>query len=236
MATRTSSTFPRSCADPVYLEGATVVWTGRADGDFAMAPGRAETALARLTALAGRPVSWLSQVHGNGVAVVSPAHPAAGRGEQGDALVTATDSALAVMTADCAPVALSSPEGVVAAVHAGWRGVVAGVLQEAVAVMRMQGAGRISAALGPCIRAECYAFDGAALDRVVARVGASVRSERADGTPALDLPAAVAVALEEAGADLVVDVGECTACAGDRYFSHRARGETARQAMVVWKS
>ncbi|MEO7837173.1 MAG: polyphenol oxidase family protein [Acidimicrobiales bacterium] len=199
-----------------------------------MAPDAALTAVT-LAGLAGRPVAWLHQVHGNGVAVVSPEHPSRGRGEDGDALVTSNGTGLAVMTADCAPVALSSPEGVIAAVHAGWRGLVAGVMQATVGAMQALGAGRVEAALGPCIHAECYEFGATELDRVAARLGSGVRSESADGRRALDLPAAVGAALEAAGAELVYDVDECTACAGDRYFSHRARGEKQRQAMVVWK-
>ena len=150
--------------------------------------------------------------------------------------MTSGTTALAVMTADCAPLALTSSEGVIAAVHAGWRGLVAGVVQAAVAVMREQGAGQVEAALGPCIHAECYEFAEAELDQVAARLGAGVRAELPDGRSALDLPAAVRAALEEAGATLAHDVDECTACLGDRYFSHRARNETERQAMVVWKA
>jgi len=218
---------------PVVLLGAQVRFTGRDDGD--LRPGLASTA-SSLATVAGRPVSWLHQVHGRSVVVVSPAHPHLGRGEAGDALVTSGDAALAVMTADCAPVALTSAEGIVAAVHAGWRGLVAGVVQAAVEAMREQGAGEVRAALGPCIHAECYEFGRAELDQVAARLGGGVRAELADGRPALDLPAAVGAALKEAGATLVHDVDECTACLGDRYFSHRARGERQRQAMVVWKA
>ncbi len=180
-----------------------------------------------------RPVSWLRQVHGDGVVVVDA--PGQGRGEEGDALVTTeADVALAVFTADCAPVALASPEGVVGAAHAGWSGVVAGVIEQTVEAMRSLGATRVEAALGPCIHAECYEFGAEALEDVVAALGEPVRGATAAGAPALDLPAAVGVALRRAGAHLVHDEDVCTACAADRYFSHRARRERERQAMVVW--
>ncbi len=218
------------------LDGAAVLWTGRAEGDLAAArEGTAAVTAARLAGLAGRPVSWLNQVHGNGVVVVGADDGEPGRGRDGDALVTSGGTALAVMTADCAPLALSSPEGVVAAVHAGWRGLVAGVVQAAVAAMRGLGAHRVEAALGPCIHSECYPFGAAELEEVASRLGTSVRSELSGGRFALDLAAAVGAALAEADARLVHDVDECTACAGDRYFSHRARGERERQAMIVWK-
>lgn len=179
-------------------------------------------------------MSWLRQVHGDGVVTVEA--PSNGRGEEGDALVTShRGAALAVFTADCAPVALASPEGVVGAAHAGWLGVSGGVIERTVDAMRSLGASRVVAALGPCIHAECYEFGAAELERVVARLDESVRGRTGSGAPALDLPRAVAVALGRAGAHLVHAEDACTACEADLYFSHRARGEQQRQAMVVWR-
>ena len=219
---------------PGVLLGARVRWTGRAEGDLRPA-GPATTG--RLDELVGRPVSWLRQVHGERVVVVGGRGRGVVRGDEGDALVTAEpDVPLAVLTADCAPVALASPEGVVAAVHAGWAGVMAGVVERTVAVMRGLGATDVQGALGPCIRPECYEFGEAELERVVGALGPSVRGATASGAPALDLPAAVRAALASAGAELVADEGVCTACAADRYYSHRARFEPERQAMVVWRA
>ncbi|HET7489103.1 MAG TPA: polyphenol oxidase family protein [Acidimicrobiales bacterium] len=212
------------------LLGALVRYTGRADGDLRPAePGGA----ARLREAAGRPVAWLRQVHGDHV-VVADGDPLPA-GEEGDALVTTRAGvALAVLTADCAPVALASPEGVVGAVHAGWAGLAAGVVGRAVEAMGALGASRVDASLGPCIHPECYEFGAADLDRVAARLGDAVRGTTAAGRPALDLPAAVETALRAAGAGLVADAGVCTACQPARYFSHRARGEAERQATFVW--
>ena len=194
------------------LGAAEVRWTGRADGDMREAPG----------------LTWtrLHQVHGARVVVVDA--PGAREGEDADAAVTTVPGAkLVVLTADCAPVALAG-EGVVGAVHAGWRGLAAGVIGAAVDEMRRLGAGRIVAALGPCIHAECYEF---------ADVGdhfpPEVHGRTAAGKPALDLPAAVRRALHEADVELVHDEDVCTACSPD-HFSHRARGDAERQAMVVW--
>jgi copper oxidase (laccase) domain-containing protein len=120
------------------------------------------------------------------------------------------------------------------AVHAGWRGLEAGVLQRAVQAARGLGATDLRAVLGPCIHAECYEFGPADLDAVAAKLGDGVRALTADGRPALDVPAAVAVALKEAGVTQLDDVAVCTACSQD-YFSWRARGELGRQAMVVWR-
>ena len=217
---------------PGVLLGARVRWTGRAEGD--LRPAEPATA-GRLSTVAGGAVSWLRQVHGARVVVVDASGPV--EGAEGDALVTnQPDAVLAVLTADCAPVALASPEGVVGAVHAGWSGVVAGVVERAVGAMRELGATEVQAALGPCIRAECYEFGRPELDRVAGVLGPSVRAVTASGAPALDLPAAVRAALARAGADLVADEGVCTACDAAGHFSHRARREPERQAMLVWRA
>lgn len=177
--------------------------------------------------------TWLRQVHGDTVITVSD--PGAGAGSKADASVSTTEGCvLAALTADCAPVALVSPEGVIAAVHAGWRGLIAGVLQRAVDTVRGLGATDIHAVLGPCIHAACYEFGADDLDSVAASLGDGVRASTTDGRPALDVPAAVASALRQAGVTQLADVDVCTACSDD-YFSWRARRDLARQAMVVWR-
>jgi YfiH family protein len=187
----------------------------------------------RRRAVLDRPWTWLRQVHGAGVVVVES--PGAGAGRLADASVsTSPGAALTILTADCAPVALASPEGVLGAVHAGWRGLRAGVVEAAVAAMRRLGASEVVAALGPCLHAECCAFSPADLDSVATRLGPSVRGRTREGGPALDIPAAVAAALEGTGARLVAASPDCTAC-GPGYFSHRAGGDLERQALVVWR-
>jgi len=218
------STSLRSSSSPAEL-----YWTGRSDGDVGPCAGVAATERRRRVHPA--PWAWLRQVHGNAVRVVEA--PGAVHGEEGDALVTGVPGAvLAVFTADCAPVALVSTEGVVGLAHAGWRGLEAGVIEATVATMRALGATYVGAAIGPCIHAECYEFGSPELDRLAARFGDAVRGRSAAGRPALDLPAAVAAALQRCGAELVLDAGACTACAPG-WFSHRARGDAARQATLL---
>jgi len=210
-------------------KSAHVLWTGRLDGDLGIAagPGLDE----RRGAVHAGPWAWLRQVHGAAVAEVDT--PGGVQGTPGDALVTtAPGVALAVFTADCAPVALASPEGVVGLVHAGWRGLEAGVIDAAVGAMRRLGATQVVAALGPCIRPACYDFGAEDLDRLASLLGPAVRARTAAGHPAFDLPAAVASALARCGGELVADHGGCTACS-DEWFSHRARGDVGRQATVV---
>jgi YfiH family protein len=175
-----------------------------------------------------RPWRWVRQVHGAAVVWAGAGRPDA------DAVITAErDCALAVFTADCAPVALASPEGMIAAVHAGWRGLDAGVIEAAVAALRAAGSSSVWAALGPCIHPCCYEFSERDLAGLANRYGDAIRSTTTNGHVALDLPAAVAVALKSAGAELVHAADPCTSC-WPGYFSHRARNEKQRQAGVVW--
>lgn len=214
--------------------GAFVRWTSRADGDLRPPPGTGRHGA--LEVVADRPVAWAAQVHGAAVVVAGGPGPWG----TGDALVTTRPGlGVAVFTADCAPVALSGghgpgPDHVVAAVHAGWRGLGAGVVGAAVAELRAHGATRFTAAVGPCIHAECYPVGTDVLAPLAERFGPEVASVTDDGRPALDLPAAVRAALARAGVDAIHDNQPCTACTPASCFSHRARGDAGRQAMVVW--
>ncbi len=205
--------------------------TGVADGDLAVGGSPALLATRR-RAVVDAPWTWLRQVHGDRVVVVGD--PGDSAGEEADAAVTAAPFApLAVHTADCAPLALVSP-GAVGAVHAGWRGIASGVIARAVAAVEALGGPVTETVLGPCIGPECYEFGTDDLDRVVAAVGGAARGCTADGRPALDVPAAVTAALAAAGAPAPLRLGGCTACEPG-WFSHRARADAGRQAMVVWQ-
>ena len=210
---------------------------GHSPGD-ASALTRFAADLAEATSTGIGDVAWVTQVHGSDVVVVDRPPGTSGvlcrnLGEH-DALVTASaGTALCVLTADCAPIALSSPEGICGAVHAGWRGLAAGVVEAAVAAMGTLGATGVTAALGPCIHAPCYAFAPVDLAPVEAAYGPTVRGTTTDGRPALDLVAGVTAAVTGAGARMADGVDACTAC-GVGHFSHRARADTGRQAMLVW--
>ena len=149
-------------------------------------------------------------------------------------VATASGAALAVLTADCAPVAFASPEGVLGIAHAGWRGLRAGVVEATVTTMRRLGATRVEAVIGPCIHPCCYPFGAADLDRLTARLGEPVRAVDRNGAPALDLPAGVRVALHSSGAVLVGDAATCTSCSDD-HWSWRQSAAPFRQATVVWR-
>jgi YfiH family protein len=240
----TQSPSPSGASRPIAAEGtdasfvialgpAMVRFTGRSEGDMADQARVDGDVGERRRAVVDRPWTVLRQIHGADVAVVE--EPGGAAGEVGDAAVSkAPGVALAILTADCAPVAFASPEGVIGVAHAGWRGLVAGVLEETVAAMRGLGASSVYAALGPCIHAECYAFGPADLEQATARFGATVRAETSEGQPALDIAEAVRVALHRSGAELQWDAGVCTSCSPG-HWSWRAQRDAERQATVVWR-
>ncbi len=217
----------------------------RADGDF-----HRDLPLLQLERTRRRfvdlPWSQPDEVHGTHVAVVT--RPGEHDGAVADAVVTdCAGAVLGIWVGDCAPVAFVGAQGRIGAAHAGWRGLLDGVLAVTVRAMRDQvDDPTVTALLGPCIHPCCYEFGSDDLRRVADRFGAGVRGATVDGRPALDVPAAVTIALAEldvrvAAVDAVSGgtVGgtgpACTGCRADRWFSHRARRERGRQVMAVWK-
>jgi polyphenol oxidase len=199
------------------------------DADEAVMENRRRLA-ARLAVEPPERWAWLRQVHG---AEVADADGLPGPDPvPADAAVTSTPGrVLVVQTADCAPLALASGRAI-AVVHAGWPGLVAGVIEHAVAALRARGDDRVLAALGPCVHPADYEFGRADLDTVIDRLGPSVEGRTRHGRPALDVPAAVRAALGRAGVEEMEDVAVCTFASPD-HFSYRRDGVTGRQALVV---
>jgi YfiH family protein len=177
---------------------------------------------------------WLRQVHGDAVAELDAAPPAPPEADA--ALTDRPGLPLVVLVADCAPIALVG-ERTVGVVHAGWEGLERGVIGRALGALRDRDApgAAVRAVLGPCIRPGRYEFGAADLARLAARFGPRVVASTDWGTPALDLPAAVRLALAEAGVTEMLDTGVCTSASPD-HFSHRRDGATGRQAVVVVRS
>lgn len=215
-----------------HLAGDTrVVCTGWGQGDMAASGPVGER---RRRAVVDLPWTVLQQVHGARVVTVD--HPGGASGEPADAAVTrCSDAALAVLTADCAPIALASPEGIVGVAHAGWKGLRAGVVEATVQSMRRMGATRVEAVLGPCIHPCCYTFGEDELLEMESRLGRHLRSHDRQGRPSLDLPGGVRAALHVAGATLVGEAGICTGCT-DGLWSWRTGRTPRRQATVAWRS
>ncbi|MDE0654093.1 MAG: laccase domain-containing protein [bacterium] len=208
---------------------AEIRFTERREGNFedASPERRASVAEGRWT--------QLHQQHGAGVVIVTA--PGEADGAAADAAATtASGAVLTVRTADCAPVALVAAEGVVAAVHAGWRGLAAGVVEAAAAAVRRLGGRELRAYLGPCIHPGCYEFGSGALEDLARSLGPDVVSQTAWDTPAFDIPAAARAALRRDGIGQIIEANRCTACEAESWYSHRARGETGRHVMATWIS
>jgi YfiH family protein len=182
----------------------------------------------RRRAADGRPLAFGRQVHGTRVLVVDGPTVEGAIADADGVATTARGLAALVLTADCLPIALATPEAI-AVVHAGWRGLADGVLEEGVrAVRALGGDGPLHVAIGPGAGG-CYEVG----DEVAARFPEAPR--RADRT--IDLKAIAARRLRAAGAVEVLDVGRCTMCEPEIFFSHRASGGlTGRQGGLAWRS
>ena len=202
--------------------------TDRADGDFQVRRPASDID-ERRRAIVDAPWSWIRQVHGTDV--VEVAEPGEHAGATADGLITtAPGCPIAVTTADCSPVVLVAERGV-AVLHAGWRGLVDGIVETAGERLRELAGHPIEALVGPCIHPNHYEFGAEDMAAVVERYGDEVRGLTAWGTPSLDMPTAVGRACQAAGWK-VTDIGACTS--GDRYFSHRIGGDEERQTTVAW--
>jgi YfiH family protein len=170
---------------------------------------------------------YMNQVHGNTVEVIS------GHTEitpTCDALVTTVPGiTLAVMTADCIPLLLSS-DAVIGAVHVGRRGLVNGVAQKTVQTMRDLGALKITAHIGPAICGICYEVDEKTFTEVVTQYPLSGSKTR-QGTRALDLTQALVAELERLSVASTVDP-RCT-MEDPNLFSYRKSQRTGRQAGLI---
>ena len=159
-------------------------------------------------AMNGRPAAWVRQVAGDTVLRVSEA----GLAGEADALITAEkDLCLSVAIADCVPVALVG-EREIAMVHSGWRGTLAGVSGKAARELQDS---TLRAYIGPSIRRCCYEVSQDLAHEFAAQFGEDVVSGRY-----LSLQDAIRADLEEAGVE-VHDLGLCSGCRPDLFYSHR---------------
>ena len=160
------------------------------------------------------------------IAVTAPWDPMAP--PRGDAIVTTTPGiAIAILSADCAPILFADPEaGVIGAAHAGWKGAVGGVTDSTIAAMEKLGASRArtTAVIGPTISQVAYEVGPEFFERFMDEDRTSRRffksSQRSDHHM-FDLPGYIARRLADAGIMTVVDLGVCTYREEERFFSYR---------------
>lgn len=174
------------------------------------------------------------QVHGTRVVVLGrDATPDADVGEA-DALVSEREALpIGVVTADCLPILLATPAGRVAAVHAGWRGLAAGVIGEALAALGAlapEGLAGAAAVIGPRVGAACYEVDEPVVAALARRFAGAVDAAIAETRPGhwqLDLAVLAREDLRRAGLAeerIAALAGVCTACDAERFHSYRRDG------------
>ena len=140
---------------------------------------------------------------------------------------------MAIQVADCAPIVLICETPVIGIVHAGWRGLLAGIVENACSEMGKLGGHPTTAVVGPCIYPEHYEFGSVELKYMTREFGPTVESETIEGTPALDIPETANIALRRNNVFDTYFIGGCTA-SSEKHWSHRVGGDKERQAMVAW--
>jgi YfiH family protein len=177
---------------------------------------------------------WLSQVHGITVADLD----ADGRYGSADAAITRqAGKVCAILTADCLPIVFATDDGdAVAAAHAGWRGLAAGVIGATVRAMGAP-ATRLIAWLGPAIGPNHFEVGEEVREAMLKLDAGASEAFRlsARGRFMADLGLLALRQLKSLGVERVFGGGECTYARPDRYFSHRRDGVTGRQATLIWR-
>jgi copper oxidase (laccase) domain-containing protein len=239
--TTTTSTSRRSSSNDraaitVALAGGSelhVTCSTRLDGDFHRVEVPYPELERRRRALVDLPWTQLDEHHG--VTVVRVDAPGAADGEPGDVAITDIEGAvLGCWVGDCAPVVLVGAISEFAVVHAGWRGLAAGVIQTAIRAFHEPVA---MALLGPAIGPCCYEFGASDLGAVAAGVGdrvGQISGRTRSGQLALDVQAAVTAACRNEGVPVDVIEG-CTGCSFPGY-SHRVRRDPQRHVVAAWRS
>jgi YfiH family protein len=138
--------------------------------------------------------------------------------------------AMLLLTADCMPIAIARTEGerpALAILHAGWRGLLAGIVGSGV---RALGSRKLAAMIGPSIGPCCYEVGEEVSEPFREAFGDDVVRDRR-----LDLWTAAERALRAAGVERVERTDLCTSCHGERFFSHRRdHGRTGRQGVIAY--
>ena len=164
---------------------------------------------------------------------------------RGDAIVTATPGiAIAILTADCAPILLADPEaGVIGATHAGWKGALAGISDSTIAAMERLGArrNRLTAVIGPTISQAAYEVGPELRERFLDDGNGNAKffaPSHRSGHYMFDLPRYLAGRLAAAGVAAVIDLAICTYRDEERFFSyrratHRGHEQYGRQISAI---
>lgn len=180
---------------------------------------------------------WLNQTHS--IDVVTVLEPTTDIIDADGAFTTAKGVVCSAMTADCLPVILTDTNGTqVAAVHAGWRGLAGGILENAVAKFsNIDKANQVIAWLGPAIGEDVFEVGNDVLDAFVrfdpqAKLAFKAKSE--PGKWLANMSQLATQRLHKAGVTSVTDSNLCTYADSDAFYSYRRDGITGRQATFIW--
>jgi YfiH family protein len=181
--------------------------------------------------------TWLEQIHGDSVAEASAQNECAMRPPRADASVARSAGRVcAILAADCLPVLFCSRDGDrVAAAHAGWRGLAAGVLDTTVGSLGLPGS-KLIAWMGPAISQQAYEVGDDVRIAMLARDSgfASAFTPNARGRWQCDLYQLARRNLEQLGVKAIYGGGYCTYDDADRFYSFRRDGQCGRMATLVW--
>lgn len=187
----------------------------------------------QLLALPAEPF-WLDQVHGK--RMVEAKNTAAAVPEADGAWTRSEATVCAVMTADCLPVLLCDAAGQqVAAIHAGWRGLAAGIIENAVSKFACA-PGTMMAWLGPAISVEAYEVGDEVRQTFITKDLAAEGAFKPGkaGHWWMDIYALARLHFTRLGVDKVYGGHACTFTEKEKYFSYRRDGETGRMVSVIW--
>ncbi len=177
---------------------------------------------------------WLKQVH---LAGVADADSASGVPEADASVARQPGKVCAILTADCLPLLLCDRAGnVVAAAHAGWRGLAGGVIEAAVEAMKVS-PDEVLAWLGPAIGPAAFEVGGAVRDAFLAFDPAAEAAfvARENGKWLADIFLLARLRLGKIGVTAVYGGGVCTYSDSERFYSYRRDGATGRMASLIWR-
>lgn len=204
-------------------------------GDAEPSPDRNRAILRRTLKLPAEPL-WLRQTHSSAVLQA----PAAGTQEgnrQADAVCAREPGTVcAVLTADCVPVLLCHGSGTaIAAVHAGWRGLCAGIIDNTLAACPGS-PGEWQAWIGPHICARHYEVGSEVREACLGRYPGSAAAFTVNpaGRWQFSLRCIIVMVLRSHGVSAISDAGHCTFGEAGRFYSHRRDGQTGRMASLIW--
>jgi polyphenol oxidase len=188
--------------------------------------------------IGGRSRCWVHQVHGADVVFARRGHEFS-NGAKADVLVSDDpDRALTIRVADCAPVLIASRDGqMVAAVHAGWRGVIAGAVHSAIRELERMTPEPLLAAVGPCISQCNFEVGPEVLEQFKQLFGPQAPADaNGDAKGHVDLRKAIEIQLHDAGisSERIDSTDRCTYRDTEEFYSHRRdRGITGRMAALI---